>query len=221
MTPDRAPSAPSAPRRLLRALLLLLLLAALLAGAVAGLYPFLAPERPADSPVMVIEGWLADAPLEEALAWADAHQIKTLYLTGGPIETGSWLAPWKTYPEMTAARLAAIGADGRYEIRTFPAPRTRKDRTWISAVTLRDALGADAPAAMTLASEGPHLRRSALLFRRAFGTNTAIGTLPLTPTDFDSRDWWRSSAGVRTLISEAIAYPYALLARPSDSPTAP
>lgn len=218
MIPDR-PS--PARRRLRRALLLLLLLAALLVGVVAGLYPFLAPNHPADSPVMVIEGWLADAPLEEALAWADAHHVKTLYLTGGPIETGSWLAPWKTYPEMTAARLTAIGASDRYEIRTFPAPRTRKDRTWISAVTLRDALGADCPPAMTLTSEGPHLRRSSLLFRRAFGTNTVVGTLPLTPTDFDSRDWWRSSSGVRTLLSEAIAYPYALLSRPSDSPSSP
>lgn len=218
MIPDRAPSA---PRRLRRALLLLLLLAALLVGAIAGLYPFLAPNHPADSPVMVIEGWLADAPLEEALAWADAHQIKTIYLTGGPIETGSWLAPWKTYPEMTAARLATIGAADRYDIRPVPAPRTRKDRTWISAVTLRDALGADCPPAMTLASEGPHLRRSSLLFRRAFGDRCRIGTLPLTPTDFDSRDWWHSSAGVRTLLSEAIAYPYALLSRPSDSPSSP
>ena len=123
-----------------------------LVGAVVGLYPFLAPNRPADSPLMVIEGWLADAPLEEALAWADAHNVTTLYLTGGPIETGSWLAPWKTYPEMTAARLEAIGAADRYQIRTFPAPRTRKDRTWLSAVTLRPPAP---PRASVLRGGGP------------------------------------------------------------------
>ena len=218
MIPDR----PSPSRHCLRRpLLLLLLLAALLVGAVAGLYPFLAPNHPADSPVMVIEGWLADAPLEEALAWADAHHVKTLYLTGGPISTGSWLAPWKSFPEMTLARLQAMGVADRYDVRTFPAPETRKDRTWISAVTLRDALGTNCPPAMTLASEGPHLRRSSLLFRRAFGDRCRIGTLPLTPTDFDSRDWWRCSAGVRCLLSEAIAYPYALLSRPGEEPRSP
>ena len=95
-------------RRIRRALLLLLLLAALLVGAVAGLYPFLSPNRPADSPIVVIEGWIADAPLTELLAWAETNNVTTLYLTGGPITTGSWLAPWKSYPEMTLARLEAL-----------------------------------------------------------------------------------------------------------------
>ena len=204
-------------KRLGKAALVLLVLAALLIGFVAGLYPFLSPNHPAaGSTALVIEGWLADAPLEEALAWADAHAVKTIYITGGPIETGSWLAPWRTYPEMTAARLEAMGLADRYDIRPVPAPKTRKDRTYLSAATLRDALGTNAPASMTLASEAPHLRRSALLFRRAFGERTRIGTLPLTPTDFDAHDWWHSSAGVRTLLSEAIAYPYALLSRPDD-----
>lgn len=202
-------------KRLGKAALVLLVLAALLIGFVAGLYPFLSPSHPAeDSTVLVFEGWVADAPLEEALAWADAHAVKTIYITGGPIETGSWLAPWRTYPEMTAARLEAMGLADRYDIHPVPAPKTRKDRTFVSAVALRDALGTNAPASMTLASEAPHLRRSALLFRRAFGDRTRIGTLALTPTDFDGTDWWHSSAGVRTVLSEAIAFPYAFLSRP-------
>ena len=201
-------------RRLFTTLFVLLVLVLLAVAGCNRLYPFLALSEPVDSDALVIEGWLADVPLEEALAWADAHGIKTLYLTGGPIETGSWLAPWRTYPEMTAARLEAIGAAARYDIRPVPAPRTRKDRTWLSAVTLRDALGTNAPASLILASEGPHVRRSALLFRRVFGDAVRIGTLPLTPTDFDATDWWKSSTGVRTVLSETIAYPYALLSRP-------
>ncbi len=203
-------------KRLGKVALVLLALAALLTGFVAGLYPFLSPNHPAEgSTVLVFEGWVADAPLEEALAWAGAHGVKTIYITGGPITTGSWLAPWGSYAEMSAARLEALGVADRYDVRAFPAPETRKDRTFVSAVALRDALGTNAPAAMTLASEGPHVRRSALLFRRAFGDRTRIGTLPLTPTDFDAHDWWHSSAGVRTVLSEAIAFPYALLSRPA------
>lgn len=202
-------------KRLGKAALVLLVFAALLVGFVAGLYPFLSPNRPAaDSTILVCEGWVADAPLEEALAWADAHGIKSIYITGGPITTGFWLAPWGTYAEMTAARLEAMGVDDRYEIRAFPASATRKDRTFVSAVALCDALGTNIPSSMTLASEAPHLRRSALLFRRAFGDRTRIGTLALTPTDFDGSDWWHSSAGVRSVLSEAIAFPYALLSRP-------
>jgi hypothetical protein len=214
MIPDR-PS-PSR-RRIRRALLLLILLATLLVGTVVGLYPFLSPNRPADSPIVVIEGWIADGPLAELLAWTETNNVTTLYLTGGPITTGSWLAPWKSYPEMTLARLEALGVADHYTVRAFPAPETRKDRTYIAAVALRDALAPDnIPASFTLASEAPHIRRSAHLFRRAFGGNCEIGTLPLTPTDFDRSDWYRSSAGVRTVLSEALALPYAYLARPSS-----
>lgn len=208
-------SPPSFLRRLAKAAVVLVVAIALLIGFVAGLYPFLSPSHPAeDSTILVCEGWVADAPLEEALAWADSHGIKSIYITGGPITTGFWLSPWGTYAEMTFARLEAMGVADRYEIRAIPAPATRKDRTFVSAVALRDALGTNAPASMTLASEAPHLRRSALLFRRAFGDRTRIGTLALTPTDFDGTDWWHGSAGVRTVLSEAIAFPYALFSRP-------
>ena len=202
-------------RRVLGLLAVLLLFLALTLLARFRLYPFLGPDAPADSPVLVIEGWISDDALQAALDWASSHDVHTLYLTGGPIETGSWLAPWHSFPEMTLARLDAMGATARFDdVRAVPAPRTRKDRTLASAIALRDALGPDAPPSMTLASESPHLRRSALLFRRAFGDACEIGTLPLTPTDFDASDWYRSSAGVRTVLSEAIAFPYALLSRP-------
>lgn len=203
-------------RRLAKAALVLLVLAFLAGGLVAGLYPFLSPNHPANSPIVVIEGWIADAPLTELLDWAATNNVTTFYLTGGPISTGSWLAPWKSYPEMTLARLQALGVTDRYTIRAFPAPETRKDRTYVSAITLRDALSPDGiPSSFTLASEAPHLRRSAHLFRRAFGDACEIGTLPLTPTDFDATDWYRSSAGVRTVLSETLALPYAYLSRPS------
>ncbi len=204
-------------RRVLGLLAVLLLLLALVLLARFRLYSFLGPDRPADSPVLVIEGWVSDDALQAAVDWASAHNVRVLYLTGGPIETGSWLAPWKSFPEMTLARLDAIGATSRFDIRVFPAPRVRKDRTLSSAVALRDALGPDIPPAMTLATDSPHLRRSALLFRRVFGGASQIGTLPLPPLDFGPSDWYRCSSGVRSLLSEAIAYLYARLS-PSPSP---
>lgn len=204
-------------RRPAKILVVLFALVLLAVGFVASLYPFLSPNHPANSPVVVIEGWIADAPLAELLAWAETNNVTTFYLTGGPITTGSWLAPWKSYPEMTLARLQALGVTDRYAVRAFPAPETRKDRTYVSAVTLRNALAPDGiPSSFTLATEAPHLRRSAHLFRRAFGDACEIGTLPLTPTDFDANDWYLTSAGVRTILSETLALPYALLSRPGS-----
>ena len=197
-------------RRVLGLLAVLLLFLAFALLARFRLYPFLGPDAPADSPVLVIEGWVSDDALQAALDWASSHDVHTLYLTGGPIETGSWLAPWHSFPEMTLARLDAMGATTRFDdVRAVPAPRTRKDRTLAAAVALRDALGPDVPPSMTLASESPHLRRSALLFRRAFGDSVQFGTLPLPPIDYGPDDWYRCSAGVRSLLSESIALLYA------------
>lgn len=206
-------------RRLFGLLALLLLLLALALFARYRLYSFLGPDAPADSPVLVVESWISDDALKAAVDWASSNNVTTLYLTGGPIETGSWLAPWRSWPEMTLARLDAIGATARFDVRAFPAPRVRKDRTLASAIALRDALGPDAPPAMTLATDSPHLRRSALLFRRAFGGAVQIGTLPLPPIDFGPDDWYRCSPGVRSLLSESFALLYALL--PASVPAVP
>ena len=209
-------------RRLLRRIrglvVILILLLALVLLVRFRLYSFLGPDHPADSPVLVIEGWVSDDALQAAVDWADVHAIRSIYLTGGPIETGSWLAAWHSWPEMTLARLDAIGATSRFDVRAFPAPRPRKDRTFTSALALRDALGTNAPSSMTLASASPHLRRSSLLFRRAFSDTVSIGTLPLPPLDFDQSDWYRCSSGVRSLLSESIAYLYALLFTPTPPP---
>ena len=206
-------------RRRLRGLVaVLLLLLALALLARFRLYSFLGPDRPADSPVLVIEGWISDDALQAAVDWAGAHAVRTLYLTGGPIETGSWLAPWHSWPEMTLARIEAMGAASRFDIRAFPAPKTRKDRTFASALALRDALATNIPPSMTLATESPHLRRSAHLFRRALSDSTQFGTLPLPPPDCDQSDWYRCSSGVRSLLSESIAYLYALFF-PLSSPS--
>ena len=64
---------------------------------------------------------------------------------------------------------------------------------------------------ITVLSVGPHSRRSRLLFQKAFGDSATIGVIAAPPQGYDSRRWWIYSEGVRTVISEAIAYGYARL----------
>jgi hypothetical protein len=54
-----------------------------------------------------------------------------------------------------------------------------------------------------------HARRSRLLFSRALGEGFDVGVIGVTDRRFDPSHWWRSSAGVRVTIDEAIAYLYA------------
>ena len=190
--------------------LLLVLLAAALGFAWAQAYPFLARQAPVPADVLVVEGWLNDDLLAQAASWAESNGVKKIVATGGPIELGGYLVAWKTYAEMTQARLKKLGLDEKFELAAVPAEKVRRGRTRESARALGTALGAH-PAAFNLASEGPHARRSWRAFRDEFAGQAEVGSVALAPTAYGREDWWRCSEGVRAVIAEAIAYGYDVL----------
>ena len=58
---------------------------------------------------------------------------------------------------------------------------------------------------------GASLRRerwSRLLYQMALGTDVKVGVIALKPDGHEPSSWWLSSAGVRTVIGEVIAYTY-------------
>lgn len=57
-----------------------------------------------------------------------------------------------------------------------------------------------------LVSVGVHSRRSWILFRAAFGPDVHIGIVALHPTTYDAKNWWATSAGVKTVVPEALAW---------------
>ena len=190
--------------------LALVLLAAGAGCAWALLYPFLARQAPVASDVLVIEGWVGDDLLAQAAGWAASNGVRKIYATGGPIETGSYLAEWKTYAEMTKARLEKLGYAEKFELAAVPAEKVRRGRTRESARALQAALGMER-GGFNLASAGPHARRSWRAFRDVFGDGVEVGSVALTPTEYDGSDWWSCSEGVRAVAGEAIAYGYDLL----------
>jgi len=87
----------------------------------------------------------------------------------------------------------------------------RQDRTYTSAVTLKRWLlqhGVQ-PTRIHLITDGPHARRSRLLYQKAMGAGVVIGVTSIPSQAYDQRHWWRYSAGVRNVIGEALAYLYA------------
>ena len=176
----------------------------------ATLYPFLARQAPVAAETLVVEGWVSDDLLVQAAGWAESNGVKKIVATGGPIEIGSFLAEWKTYAEMTRARMEALGLGAKFELAAVPAEKVRRGRTRESARALK-AAGA-AAGAFNVASEGPHARRSWRAFRDEFAGQAEVGSVALTPTEYDGTDWWRCSEGVRAVVSEAVAYGYDMLA---------
>ena len=198
----------------------LLMLAAgslLFFGMLRGLYPFLALRDLRPGGVLVAEGWGTEEMMRDVLEASRRDHYDALFVTGGPIDESSPFAEYKTFAELGAAILVRVGGDPK-TIHAVPSPKVVQDRTYASAVALKNWMREHGVAAATVnvVSAGAHSRRSRLLFQKAFGDGVAVGVLPSPDRDFDPRRWWASSAGFRSVTGEAIAYLYArLLFRPS------
>ena len=94
-----------------------------------------------------------------------------------------------------------------------PSMPVRQDRTYASALALKDWLAAHNlnPSGLNLMTLGPHARRSRLLFHKALGKGVDVGVISVASQDYDPKHWWHSSQGVRVVLSESIAYTYASL----------
>jgi hypothetical protein len=174
-------------------------------------YPFLAPLNRIESKILVVEGWLSDEAMKQALNEFMSFKYEHIYVTGGPMDNGSFLSDHKSLADFGTATLKRIGIDSK-KITSVPGPVTIKDRTFTSALALKKFFEENKinTSSFNLFSEGPHSKRSQLLFELVFENKVKIGIIPAKPFYFDPQAWWISSAGVRSILSELIAYPYAI-----------
>jgi len=178
--------------------------------SVANVYQFLAINAPVHGDILVVEGWLPDNALKRAVSEFYRHDYKLLVTTGGPLERGSFLIKYKTYAQIAKSTMLKLGVDPR-QIVAVPSPRVRKDRTYASALALKKWLKTSRITirSLNILSLGPHARRSWLLFKKALGSKISVGVIAVKDTSYNPNRWWISSAGVRSVIGETIAYIYA------------
>ncbi|TRZ75141.1 MAG: YdcF family protein [Deltaproteobacteria bacterium] len=190
-------------------LLLVLSLAALSVVTVRELYPFLAVTEPVERGLLVVEGWVSDFTMEATVAEFKRHHYEKVYVTGGPIDHSAWLSYYKTYAEEGTATLLELGLNAN-QVQAIPSKWVRKDRTYVSAAALRKWMRDTGVAftAVHLITQGAHARRSRLLFQRALGSGVTVGVTSVPSNDYDPEHWWQSSAGVREVIGEMLAYGY-------------
>lgn len=194
-----------------RELVFLLVIAALLIIFIGkNIHPFLAIDSPVNSEILVVEGWLPDYALEQAMNEFNDNNYSLLITTGGPLLKGYHLSEYKTEAKLAASSLIELGFDEEKVI-VVPAPDVIKDRTYSSAKALKKWLmDSELPVkSLNLFSLGAHSRRSWILFQKAIGDSIAVGIISAENISYDPKYWWKSSDGVRTVLSEMIAYIYA------------
>jgi len=176
-------------------------------------YPFLAPTQPVDGEILVVEGWLPIYALEKVKNRFQDGQYKLLITTGGNFTIGHPLSKYyKSWANIAASTLNVQGVPLE---KIMLAPTTippKKDRTFQTALAVKKRLNEKGlnPTSIDVVSLGAHSRRTWLMFKKVF-PSVDVGVVTLEPKDYDVTRWWISSAGVRDVISEAVAYFYARL----------
>ena len=203
-------------------LALILASALLLVGALVlkGVYPFLATTHRVNANILVVEGWIHEYAIRAALKEFQSNHYARIFTTGGPVEgTGGYINDYCTSASVGADLLRKNGlANG--SVQMVPSRVMDRDRTYGSAIALRNWFRDHnmAVSGIDVVTEDLHARRTRLLFQKALGDKLTVGVIAIPNPNYDAKHWWRYSAGVKDVVSEASAYVYArLLFYPSAS----
>jgi uncharacterized SAM-binding protein YcdF (DUF218 family) len=183
-------------------------------------YPFLAVTHRVDTNVLVVEGWVHEYAIRAAVEEFHRGSYQRIFTTGGPVEGSErYVNDYQTEASVGADLLRKSGLPIE-SVEMVPSRVMNRDRTYGSAVALRSWFRGHNLVARSLnvLTEDVHARRSRLLFQEALGKDIKVGIIAVPNPDYDSRHWWRYSAGVKDISSETVAYVYAkLLFYPSKS----
>lgn len=179
--------------------------------SISHLYPFLAVTSPIKADVLVVEGWVTDYAVEQAFTEFKSGSYRQIFTTGGPVERGFYLVEYNNFAAIAAATLKKLGVQPE-KVTVVPARDVIKDRTHASAIALRQwqAYSNSPIKSMNLLTSDAHARRSWLIFQQVLEPKIKVGIIAAKPVNYNPNKWWTSSEGVRTVISEIIAYIYAL-----------
>jgi len=185
-------------------LALLLVGAATIMLVARSLHSFLALTQPVGARVLVVEGWMDADGLDQAVAAFLSGGYERVLATGGPTDWPE-LHGYVTYAELAADYLKQHGL-AEASVTAVPTPLSAQDRTFLSAVMVREWAKRSGLAfnALDVFSSGTHARRSRLLYRLAFGPNVEVGVFAARSSEYDANAWWRTSTGARDVLDQAI-----------------
>jgi len=164
----------------------------------------LAPNQPAaDRTYLVVEGWQDENSLLSALAMFHAEEYQYMITTGGPNDR--FVNPaHASYAEQAGDFMLTQGLSAEQLI-VIPAPESAQERTYLSAVMVRDwfTLHGVTLTELNVHTSHVHARRTRSLYQQAF-PDVNVGIYAAAPHNFELKQWWKSSDGAKSVITELI-----------------
>ncbi|MFX0132638.1 MAG: hypothetical protein ACFFDN_03225 [Candidatus Hodarchaeota archaeon] len=176
------------------------------------IHPFLAVNHPIKGDILVVEGWLPEYSLKEAIKEFYRGDYQFLVTTGGHYFNSTNFPDCSSYAERAAILLQDNGFDEKLII-VVPAPFKEKHNTFNSAIALRKWLmnSNKNVTSMNLFTIGVHARKSYYLFRKALNSQINVGVISSKPFDYNPNYWFFSIEGFKWIFQDGIGYIYALI----------
>lgn len=189
-------------------LLILTSVAALTVILARGLCAFLAITSPVGGQFLVVEGWLPAYAYREAAAQFRNGGYRKIIAAG--VLKEDWDAGGELREHSGGEKLISFGVPIDLVV-TTSSDDVQRDRTFHAAMAVKRWLQEQGlrTTSIDVVAIGPHARRSRLLYENALGNEVKVGIIAVEDQRFDPNHWWRSSAGVRVVVDESIAYLYA------------
>ena len=170
---------------------------------------FLSFNEPVKAKTLVVEGWVEDYALKNAMDLYKRDHYKHLVITGLPLVH---FEDYVIFPSTAAAAAAVMRKYGfKDSIYQAVIPSTVFiDRTYNTGVATRMIMSKHPEwgKSFNIYSVGVHSRRTHLMFERAFGSDYDIGIIADTDRTFDPSHWWHTSIGFRNVSNEFVAWLY-------------
>lgn len=170
----------------------------------------LAKNAPIDGQILIVEGWLDEHALLKAKAIFEQSEYQLLITSGGP-DTGQLNPDYDSYAEKAAVFLINQGLNKQF-IKAIPAPASAQNRTFLSAVMVRDWLTREYPQInrLDVVSLGVHARRTQQLYQTAFDDTASIGIYAVNTKRYRIDQWWKTTEGLKAVLAEVLGIGYNL-----------
>ena len=175
------------------------------------IHSFLAVNKPVQSDILVVEGWLPGSFLKSAITEFNKGNYKKLITLGGPVQNDSSQSEYLTAAEQAANRIILFGFDNKL---LFVVPYFKKTnhRTLTSFLALRNWLSNSDLNVNTINvfTGGVHVRKSYVIFKKVMGENLRVGIISAPPVRYNPKYWWLSARGIKLVIKNTFGCFYAL-----------
>ena len=175
------------------------------------IHRFLAVNKPFDTNIWVIEGYVPDFVLDSVADVWKTNPSLIVVCVGLSVRKGKFCTGYGNDADYNTAYLHAKGVDS-IQVISAPAQPIDKDRTYTTALVAKEKLKelGVSSGKVNVVCLGTHARRSWLLYRKAFKPEWKVGVISY-PNDEYPKQWWRTSEGARAVVFEMIAYLYCVI----------